>query len=70
MDDVDLYQDLPQGHGRVDMEEWEKDLYSLNYMEYKEAKDELKREKIAQEAFKVIADALKAISDKQSSEVD
>ena len=43
IDDVDIYQDLPQGNGRRDMQEREKDIHSLNYLEYQEAKDRLKK---------------------------
>ena len=52
LDDVDYYQDLPLGQGRTDMDESLKDVYSLNYVEFKDAEE---REKASQQAAKVIA---------------
>ena len=63
-----------QGNGRRDMEEREKDLYSLNLLEYKDKKEEFQqaeREKLANVAGKVIADAVKKVTDPPSqSQVD
>ena len=58
IDDVDIYQDLPLGSGRLDMEECEKDIYSLNYVELKDFED---RQKATQKASEVIAEAVKII---------
>ena len=63
LDDVDLYHDVPMGYGAVDLEEREKDLYAVMLLECKQKK-KAERERLAKVAGKVIADAVKEITDK------
>ena len=64
IDDVDIY--LPHGNGLKDLEEREKDIHSLNYVEYKEAKEQAERNRISHKVGKAIADSLKRVTDKQT----
>ena len=64
LDDVDIYQDVPVGLGVKDMEEHENDLYYLNLVEIKDKKEQEQRNKKVQHAGKVIAEAVKLITDR------
>ena len=67
LDDVDIYQDLPVGSGVKELEEHENDLYSLNLLKVKEAREAREREQAAKQAGKVIGEAVKLITaDKQT----
>ena len=68
LDDVDIYQDIPVGSGVKELEQRENDLYSLGLLKVKEAREELEREQAAQEAGKVIGEAVKKLSADQGTQ--
>ena len=71
LDDVDIYQDMPWGSGVKELEERENDLYSLGLLKVKEAREAREREQAAQEAGKVIGEAVKKLTaDQQTQTMD